>query len=323
MTKDSRAFSGQDLSPGLSKRPKLSPQVFELLRELIHNKLGLRFEPDKRELLEWKLAPRAEALGLGSFLDYYYLLKYDSSEEEWAALMDALCVPETYFWREPDQFEALAQVIAPRFFEARPDQTLSIWSAACCTGEEPLSVAIALKEAGWLDRKPIRIIASDASPAMIRAARRGVYRKRSFRNLPPALRDKYFEPAGEGLWRAKPEIKEKIVYRTANLMDPQSEKLAEVHVIFCRNVFIYFSEKAVQTIAERFYRRMLVPGWLFVGAAESLLKLTTGFLFEQIGSAFVYMKPEPGPAEGPGKDVSREETGSFPEVSPSAGEGRG
>ena len=107
-------------------------------------------------------------------------------------MMDALSVQETFFWREMDQVRALVDVIVPQYFSTAAAQPLRIWSAACATGEEPLSIAMALNEAGWFDRAAIEIYASDASAAAIEKARRGVYRERSFRSLPPRLREKYF-----------------------------------------------------------------------------------------------------------------------------------
>src|SRR5207253_995451 len=111
---------------------------------------------------------------------------------EWSRLFEDLTVQESFFWREMDQIRALVDGIVPQYFSNYPNHRLNIWSAACAAGEEPLTIAMALREAGWFDRANIRIYASDASPRAIAAARTGVYRKRSIRNLPADLRDKYF-----------------------------------------------------------------------------------------------------------------------------------
>ncbi|HVF88656.1 MAG TPA: CheR family methyltransferase, partial [Blastocatellia bacterium] len=130
----------------------LSDSAFALLRDLIHERIGLFYENGKSDLLSDKLSPLVIERGFSSFLDYYYLLKYDAgAEREWKRVMDALSVQETFFWREMDQVRALVEVIVPEFFSARRAQTLRIWSAASATGEEPLSIAIALNEAGWFD----------------------------------------------------------------------------------------------------------------------------------------------------------------------------
>src|SRR4051812_38836385 len=177
----------------------LSGSSFTLLRDLIHEHTGLFYENGKSDLLIDKLSPLVIERGFNSFLDYYYLLKYDAeSEREWARVMNALSVQETYFWREMDQVRALVDVIVPQYFSDNAAQPLRIWSAACATGEEPLSIAMALNEGGWLDRAPIEIYASDASDAAIEKARHGVYRERSFRSLPPKLREKYFSEVKDG-----------------------------------------------------------------------------------------------------------------------------
>src|SRR4051812_26084108 len=155
-----------------------------LLRDLIHERTGLFFDNGKGDIMTDKLSPLVIERGFTSFLDYYYLLKYDeTAQDEWRNVMNALSVPETYFWREIDQVRALVEVVLPQWLDAHGREPLKIRSAACATGEEPLTIAMALEEAGWFDRATIEIYASDASTSAIEKARRGVYRERSFRNL--------------------------------------------------------------------------------------------------------------------------------------------
>ncbi|HYP29946.1 MAG TPA: CheR family methyltransferase [Blastocatellia bacterium] len=269
----------------------LSDSAFTLLRDLIHERTGLFYENGKSELLADKLSPLVVERGFSSFLDYYYLLKYDANnEQEWKSVMDALSVQETFFWREMDQIRALVDVIVPQYFSASRASPLRIWSAACATGEEPLSIAMALNEAGWLDRAPIDIYASDASAAAIDKARCGVYRERSFRSLPPKLREKYFSETNAGS-RADAGLHARIRWATANLMDEKDvAAYATAPVIFCRNVFIYFSDDKIRKTVRLFAERMPEPGYLFVAASESLMRLTTQLQFREIGGAFVYVK---------------------------------
>jgi chemotaxis protein methyltransferase CheR len=264
-----------------------------LLRALIHERTGIFFDNGKAELLTDKLSPLVIERGFGSFLDYYYLLKYDeTAQDEWRNVMNALSVPETYFWREIDQIRALVEVIVPRWFKAHGREPLKIWSAACATGEEPLTIAMALEEAGWFDRATIEIYASDASSSGIEKARRGVYRERAFRNLSPELRAKYFTREGATTsWRVKAELHARVNWSVVNLMDEREvAPLAAAHVIFCRNVFIYFSESAIGQTVRSFAKYIRPPGYLFVGTSESLLRLTTEFNLEEINDAFVYVK---------------------------------
>ncbi|HLM01277.1 MAG TPA: CheR family methyltransferase, partial [Pyrinomonadaceae bacterium] len=153
-----------------------------LLRDLIHERVGLFFDDAKINLLADKLAPLVTERGFDSFLDYFYLLKYDAaSAVEWRNVVDALTVQETYFWREMDQIHGLAEDVLPQLVSQNPRAPVRIWSAACATGEEPLTIAMRLNENGWFERADIEIFASDASSAALERAQKGNYRERSFR----------------------------------------------------------------------------------------------------------------------------------------------
>jgi chemotaxis protein methyltransferase CheR len=250
------------------------------------------FDNGKSDLLLDKLSPLVIDRGFTSYLDYYYLLKYDdtSALAEWQNVMNALSVQETYFWREMDQVRALVQTLVPQWRAQNSSPTLRIWCAACATGEEPLTIAIALHEAGWFERIPIEIWASDASSKAIDRATSGIYRDRAFRNLPAHLRERYFQPEGAA-WRIRSEIHSRVKWAVANLMEEeQLAPMAGADFIFCRNVFIYFSESAIGHVVRSFSRFIRPPGYLFVGAAESLLRMTTDFNLTEIDDAFVYVK---------------------------------
>jgi chemotaxis protein methyltransferase CheR len=265
--------------------------VFRILRDLIADRTGVHFSDDKRDQLADKLSDLMSERGLASHLDYYYLLRYDAeAERHWSALVDRLAVPETFFWRQPEQILALANVIAPRHFARRGAGPLRIWSAACCTGEEPVSIAIALAEAGLLQRHPIEIVASDASAAMIARAQRGLYPERSFRALPAELRDRYFQRDGSA-WRVDRAVHGGIRWATANLVIPaEVAPLARADVIFCRNVFIYFADETIAHVVRSFADGLAEDGHLFLGASESLARLDTDFELDQVAGAFVYVK---------------------------------
>lgn len=275
-----------------SKNLALTDTTFTLLRDLIEERTGLEYPNSRAELLGEKLAERAIDCGFSSFLDYYYLLKYDDKAlKEWTYLLDSLSVQETFFWREIDQIKALVDVLVPEYLASKPNQTMRIWSAACATGEEPLTIAMALNEAGWFENASIEIYASDASQSAIDKAINGVYQNRSFRNLPANLKAKYFQKEQDNQWRIIPEIHARINWQIANLMEySETKKLANASVIFCRNVFIYFSDKAICKTVKEFYNAMESPGYLCVAASESLLKLTNDFELQEIGGAFIYVK---------------------------------
>jgi chemotaxis protein methyltransferase CheR len=275
------------MQPGDRSGPSLAVR---LIRDLIHDRSGVYFEDDRLDLMIEKLSNLIIERGFDSHLDYYYLLKYDSdSGTEWKRLLDAISVRETFFWRETDQLRALTDVIIPRHF-ASSSEPFIIWSSACASGEEPLTIAMFLHQAGWLDRAPIVIRASDASDAALSIARRGVYRERSFRTLPSHLREGYFERAENG-WQVSPDLHRRICWYNVNLADrDRVSEMARAHAIFCRNVFIYFSDAAIRRTVRLFAENMLPPAFLFVGAAESLLRISSDFALTEMDRAFVYLR---------------------------------
>lgn len=264
---------------------------YALLRDLIVERTGIMFDTPKRGMLADKLSELVALNGLTSFLDYYYLLRYDdAAESHWTALMDRLSVPETYFWRQAEQIETLASIIAPTFFATRPHRTLRIWSAACCTGEEPLSIAIALAEAGLLGKYAIEIVGTDASEAMIARARQGSYGDRSFRQMPAGLQEKYFDRDGTR-WSPVAAIRRAVRFSVVNLVQPEHVgPHATSDAIFCRNVFIYFPDDVIRRVVNTFAEHMPPDGYLFVGASESLTRLGVDLELAEVGHAFAYVK---------------------------------
>ena len=277
----------------------LAGSVTTILRDLVHERLGLSYEPSQFDQMADRLAPLVVARGLSSFMDYYYLLKYSEDAGEWGRVMDALAVQETYFWREIDQIRAIVEHVIPALAKRRDGQPIKIWSVPCATGEEPLTIAMMLNEHGWLDRVPIEIAGSDASPAAVAKAREGRYGRRAFRNLPEALRDKYFTASGER-WTVDPGLHARVSYDVVNLVDAAAvSRHAAVPVIFCRNVFIYFSDQSIRRAVETFAQSMPESAYVCVGASESLLRLATRFELREIGGAFVYVKPEAPSTDSP------------------------
>lgn len=270
---------------------EVSPSVLALVRDLVHDKTGVYFPDSRSGQLAERLAPLVLERGFPSLLDYYYLLKYDAAAaEEWGRVFDALAVPETYFWREVDQIRAIVQHVIPRLVKTLGGRPLSIWSIPCASGEEPLSIAMMLDQEGWFARTPIEIHGSDASPAAIDRARRGVYRDRSFRNLPPDLRERYFSRDGDA-WRIEADLQRRVTWSVVNLMNAmQAGPRAAAPIIFCRNLLIYFSERASRDAVDLFAARMASGGCLAVGVSESLLKITNDFELAEIGGAFIYVK---------------------------------
>ena len=257
---------------------------------MIHDRTGLFFDDGKVDMLGDKLAALMEERGIASYLDYYYVLKEDQNRVEWARLADALAVPETYFWREMDQIRGIVAEIVPQWVARLKGRVLRIWSVPCASGEEALTLAMVLDEAGWFTRAPIEIHASDASEAALTRARTGLYRERSFRTLPLDRRERYFTRAGDS-WRVDPALHARVTWSVVNVMvREQLAALAASPIVFCRNLFIYFSEMSIRRVVDGLATYMPAAGCLCLGVSESITKLTTAFSHESVGNAFVYIK---------------------------------
>ena len=145
-----------------------------------------------------------------------------------------------------------------------------------------------MAEAGWWERADIQIFASDASAAALAKARQNQFRERSFRALPARLREKYFT-SESNVWRVNSDLFSRVTWAQANLIEAADiQELVQTQFLFCRNVFIYFAAETIARTLRLFSQGMVRPGYLFVGAAESLLKLTDEFELTEVGDAFLY-----------------------------------
>lgn len=270
----------------------LSTAALPMVRDLVQEHLGIFYDASRFDMLADRLAPLVLERGFQSYLEYYYLLKYDAdAAAEWRRVLDALSVAETYFWREIDQIRAIVNCVVPALVREAPGRPIRIWSCPCATGEEPLTIAMVLDAAGWFSRAPIEVHGSDGSPAAIERARRGRFRDRAFRSLPADLRERYFTRDGD-LWAVDPSLHQRVrSWSVVNLMAEQDlGPMASAPIVFCRNVFIYFAEAAVRRVVDALARHMPTPSYLCVGASESLLKITSRFELEEVGGAFMYVK---------------------------------
>jgi chemotaxis protein methyltransferase CheR len=271
--------------------PKISPQVFSILSQLIEERTGLHYDARDSDLFAERVWARAAELEVESLLEYYYFLRYDEGgPRELDALVDHLVVSETYFYREVDQLRALVNVLLPPVLESKP--AVRIWSAACATGEEPLTLAMMLAERGMLPS--VEIVATDISGRALEKARKGVYGGRALRSLRDDDRARHFVPAGDprdGTVRVREEVRSSVRWRRVNLLDPEGvESLGTFDVILCRNVLIYFRDETVMSLIQRCGDSLVPGGLLLVGASESLLRFGTLFACEEHGGAFFYRK---------------------------------
>lgn len=267
---------------------RLSPTVFSILSSLVEEHAGLCYTPADREIFESKVCARAAEAGFETALDYYYFLRYDDKgRAELQALIEALVVHETFFFRELEPL----RVMVSHFVEplvARGERP-RIWCAASSTGEEPLTVAMLLAGAKLLSG--VDLIASDVSATVLARARRAQYAPRTLRRVPiPAFAKNYVADTAEGVYVA-PELRSAIDWRQINLMNAaEVEAIGEVDVILCRNVLIYFRDGLARRVVDALAARLRPGGALFVGVSESITRLGTALACEEHGGAFVYRK---------------------------------
>ncbi|TAN41772.1 MAG: protein-glutamate O-methyltransferase CheR [Nitrospirae bacterium] len=279
-------FDKEDIIP-------LSEDVFRLIRDIIRDYCGLYFDDSSKYLIEKRLSRRVRGHHLDDFRDYYRFIRYDkNSANELSEIMDILTVNETYFFREQNQLKAFSDEILEELRETNHGTgTLRIWSAGCSTGEEPYTLAMLINEKGTFRGWDIEIYGSDINQRVLQTARRGVYRKNSFRTTEPYYLNKYFVEE-DGNFRINDAVKKNITFSYLNLLDPFKTKfMGKMDVIFCRNVLIYFDAASRRKVIENFYDRLTDGGYLLLGHAESLINISTAFNLKHFKNDMVYQKP--------------------------------
>jgi chemotaxis protein methyltransferase CheR len=267
---------------------ELTPPLFAILSSLIEERVGLCYTLQDQELLVSKLGPRVLELGFGSFLDYYHFLRYDpESEREFAGLVNALVVNETFFFREFTPLSVLVkEFVAPR---VQAGERPRIWCAACSTGEEPLTLAMVLAQHELLDK--VELVASDISSNALIKARSGEYSRRSLRQVPaPHLVARWLTVRERSI-AIDPALIDSIRWKQLNLIDPEAvAAVGPVDWILCRNVLIYFREETAARVVNRMSELLRPGGVLLVGVSESLLRFGTALSCEEHSGVFSYRK---------------------------------
>ena len=261
--------------------------VFARIAALLKEKMGLDAESIGAASVERAVRVRCAALGLEDAHLYWDQLTV--SDEELQELIEAVVVPETWFFRDREAFAALTTMLGQ---ESLSKQTLRLLSLPCSTGEEPFSMAMALLDAGFSPRC-FHIDAIDISLRAIAYAQRGIYGRNSFRAKDLGFRERYFEPLERGHFRLSEAVRRQVNFRHGNLL--ASGWLHGAHgydVIFCRNVLIYF-DRPVQDRAIEVLTRLLTPrGLLFVGPSETGLVLEHAFVSAGIPLSFAFRRAE-------------------------------
>lgn len=265
-----------------------SAQVLGLLSALVEERVGIAHDAPNHDLFASKVTARAAEAGFESVLDYYYYLRYDAgSAAEFEALVDALIVTETYFFREAASLRVLVEdfLVPAVKGGARP----RVWSAACASGDEPLTLAMMLDDAGALEQT--RIVASDLSLRASSRARERGFGARSLRALPREA-ERWVRREGER-GHVQARLFDHVDWRRVNLTVPaQVTALGTFDAVVCRNVLIYFSDETTQRVIRGIAGRLQRDGRLLVGASESLLRFGTLLECEERRGAFFYRKSD-------------------------------
>lgn len=282
------------LTLGLNK-PRLSPETFLLLRDIVYKRSGIFIPDNKKYLLETRLARRLELKDLKTFEDYYYFLTYDGERErEIQALCNSVVTNETSFFRDVPQLEAFRKGVVSKVIEEKSrssDRSIRIWSAACSTGEEPLTISMMLHEdcvpsRGW----NVEILGSDISDSVLNAAQAGVYEKYSLRNTPEEYIRKYFTASAES-YSINGKVRGPVRYKKINLIDANETRVVRgMDIVFCRNVLIYFDDASKKKAIGHLYDSMAKGGYLLVGFSESLHSITRLFRPVSMERSVVYKK---------------------------------
>jgi chemotaxis protein methyltransferase WspC len=269
-------------------------RFFDFLKETI----GLDVTSVGPAIIERAVRQRSIVAQAVSADEYWRTLQ--GSRDEQQALIEAVIVPETWFFRYPESFATLAKLASKRLSEINNLRALRILSLPCSTGEEPYSIAMALLDAG-LKPHQFKVDGMDVSPLSVDKARRALYGKNSFRGDDIAYRDRHFTAVGDG-YRLDPRVQEQVRLQVANLLDPGL--LAgdpPFDFVFCRNLLIYFDQPTQKQVFEVLKRLTHVDGVLFIGPAEGSLLGRLGMRSIGIAQSFAFSRqatpdPEPLPA---------------------------
>lgn len=252
----------------------ISNEDFSKLVKFIHAHYGIDLS-QKRQLVTSRLSSLLTQKGYTDFGPFVadLLKKQDPADME--LVLNRLTTNYTFFMREQEHFDFFQHTILPDLVKRHQrDKVLAIWSAGCSSGEEPYNISIYLKEylGVQANQWDTRVLATDISQKALAAAKRGVYELPD--TIPPAWKKKYFVPVrGTDRYMVAPILRDNVIFRTFNLMDPIKFKL-KFDVIFCRNVMIYFDQPTKDALVQRFYDATVSGGYFMISHSENLGKNT-------------------------------------------------
>jgi chemotaxis protein methyltransferase CheR len=247
-----------------------------MLRDLIRERFGIFYDDTKQFLLQSRLQTRLLKCRVHDFTGYHrYLTAAPDRDAEWAELASVLCNNETYFFREKSQLDVLVTDVLDEAIKT--GGRLRVWSSASSTGEEPFTIAMMLMESRRITPAGLTLHASDLSPRALEKAGTAFYRELSFRATPPEMVQRYFRPFQGGFF-INDEIKRMVQFSRLNLLDERAVgAMGPYDAIFCRNVLIYFDKPTQKRVVEAFAKVLRPQGYLFLGHAESIMRVTDAY----------------------------------------------
>lgn len=277
----------------MQKPTAISDEDFQKFREFFYRKTGMLFEDGKRYFVDKRLLERMAATASESFRAYFTMLRFQTSGAELQALINAMTVNETYFFREEYQFRCLVDSILREIVARRSSsRPIRIWSVPSSSGEEPYGIAIYLLE-HWplIEQWDIEIISSDIDTRILEQARKGLYADRAVQHLPGPLLKKYFRREG-GHYQISQTLREAVEFTRVNVHDAADMRShRQFDVIFCRNLLIYFDDLSRKKTAESFFDALNPGGFICLGHSESMSRISSLFQIRRFPEAIVYQKP--------------------------------
>jgi chemotaxis protein methyltransferase CheR len=284
--------SGESLRSTGNSVP-MSAKEFRLLSGLVESSCGIRMPESKRTMLESRLQKRLRSLELRSFKAYFDLLVSPAGRRhELIRMIDAVTTNKTDFFREPAHFRYLTGKVLPETVGKGACDTFRAWSAGCSSGEEAYTLAMVLSEYAADNQPfPFSILATDICTTVLEKACRGVYEEEKITPVPEDLRRKYLlrsRDRSRGMVRISPELRSQVKFRRLNFMDDTFTLYEPMHIIFCRNVLIYFDRMTQEKLLNKFCGHLVPGGYLFLGHSETINGMYVPLI--QVDST-IYRKP--------------------------------
>ncbi|MFQ6042088.1 MAG: CheR family methyltransferase [Candidatus Poribacteria bacterium] len=277
----------------------ISDALLSQVSEVVAAQMGLRFPKERWRDLKRGIDSASREFGFKAAEScLQQLVSSRLTKKQIEILASYLTVGETYFFREKRSFEILEKRILPELIRSRRrngGNRLRIWSAGCCTGEEPYSIAILLsKMIDDLQDWDVTILGTDINPRFLKKASEGIYKEWSFRGVPPAIKEGYFKHTDDGRFEILPDIKKMVTFSYLNLAEDTYPALANnttaIDIIFCRNVLIYFAPEQAKRAIQAFHRSLVNGGWLVVSPSETSCLLHSPFITVNFPGAIFYKK---------------------------------